>query len=482
MPADTYNPAVEFKAREDDVWQTVLGICRHLAHAGGRAHLVGGCVRDALLGRQLEDFDIEVFGLEAGRVRALVSELVPVDLVGAAFGVLKVRHLPIDISLPRRESKVGPGHRGFEIFSDPHLTVAEAAARRDFTINSMAYDLVREELLDPWNGAADLERRILRHTSERFVDDPLRVLRGMQLVARFELTPAPDTVALCRSMEREGLARERIFEEWRKLVLRGELLSAGLEFLRRTTWLRYFPELEALVDCPQDPQWHPEGDVWTHTLHVMDAFAASRLGEDWEDLVVGLACLCHDLGKPETTELEDGRWRSKGHEAAGERPTRTFLARLTNHERLVEGVVPLVLHHLKPDQLHRAGASDAAVRRLARKVGRIDRLLRVARADRRGRPPLPDDGFPAAAWLEERARALEVAAQSPLPLVKGRHLIERGLEPGPHFGSILEACFEAQLEGEFSELEGGLVFLDRLLAARSARSETAKQNEDPPAS
>lgn len=477
-----YNPAVEFRARVDRHWRVVQDICRRLAEAGGRAHLVGGCVRDALLGRELQDFDIEVFDLPAGRVREVVSELAPVDLVGESFGVLKLRHLPIDVSLPRRESKSGRGHRGFEIFSDPHLSVAEAAARRDFTINSMAWDPIAGELHDPWGGAADLERGILRHTSERFADDPLRVLRGMQLAARFELEPAAETVRLCRTMESEGLAGERIFEEWRKLVLRGRRISSGLDFLLHTTWLRYFPELEALVGCPQDPEWHPEGDVFTHTGHVMDAFARRRLREDHDDLVVGLACLCHDFGKPATTELEDGRWRSKGHEAQGEAPTRSFLARLTKHERLVEEVVPLVVHHLKPDQLYRDGSGDAAVRRLARKVGRIDRLLRVARADRLGRPPLPDDAFPAAAWLEERARALEVSARSPRPLVMGRHLIDRGREPGPHFGPLLEACFEAQLEGEFQDLEGGLAFLDRLLAERAVAGTPAaggaKQNGD----
>lgn len=457
---------MEFRARESSHWQTVLAICRRLAEAGGRAHLVGGCVRDALLGRELEDFDIEVFGLEAARVKELVAELVPVDLVGEAFGVLKVRHLPIDVSLPRRESKVGRGHRGFEVLSDPHLSVAEAASRRDFTINSMAYDPMAEQILDPWGGAADLDRRLLRHTSQRFVDDPLRVLRGMQLVARFELEAAAGTIRLCRTMESEGLARERVFEEWRKLILRGRKISAGLDFLRQTSWLRYFPELEQLVDCPQDPEWHPEGDAWVHTLYVMDAFAADRVEAEWEDLVVGFACLCHDLGKPATTERSDGRWRSKGHEAAGAEPTRSFLARLTNQERLVEEVLPLVLHHLKPDQLYRAQAGDAAVRRLARKVRRIDRLLRVVRADRLGRPPLPDDGFPAAVWLEGRARALEVASQEPRPLVQGRHLIDRGLEPGPHFGPLLEACFEAQLDGEFTDLAGGLSFLDRLLESR----------------
>jgi tRNA nucleotidyltransferase (CCA-adding enzyme) len=226
--------------------------------------------------------------------------------------------------------------------------------------------------------------------------------------------------------------------------------------------VRHFPELAALIDCPQDPQWHPEGDVWIHTLHVMDAFADERVGDDWEDLVVGFACLCHDFGKPRTTTREGTRIRSLGHESAGEEPTRAFLARMTRQVALAEEVVPLVLHHLKPRQLFDGNATEHAVRRLANKVGRIDRLARVARADAAGRPPLPPDDE-STSWLLERARALEVTDRRPKPLVLGRHLLARGLAPGPEMGALLDRCFEAQLDGAFTTLEEGLVWLDRIL-------------------
>jgi tRNA nucleotidyltransferase (CCA-adding enzyme) len=349
------------------------------------------------------------------------------------------------------------------VAADPWMSIAEAARRRDFTINAMSVDLATGELEDPFGGSADLRHGLLRHTSERFAEDPLRVLRGMQLAARFDLDTTPETIELCRSIPFEGLAPERVFEEWRKLVLKGKRISRGLAFLRDTGWVRHFPELARLIDCPQDPQWHPEGDVWVHTLHVMDAFARARTGDDWEDLVVGFACLCHDLGKPATTTREsDGRIRSRGHEAAGEAPTRSFLAAMTRQTALTDEVVPLVRHHLKPRQLFDAQASDAAVRRLADKVGRIDRLARVSRADSEGRPPLPTDDRDAD-WLLERARRLELENQRPTPLVLGRHLIERGLVPGPVFGPILDRCFEAQLDGVFTDLEGGLAHLDRVL-------------------
>jgi tRNA nucleotidyltransferase (CCA-adding enzyme) len=435
---------------------------RRVRAAGGRTLLVGGSVRDALLRLPVVDLDLEVFGVEPRRLRALLEEEWRVDEVGESFAVLKLRHHAIDVSLPRRERKTGSGHRDFEVAADPSMSVADAARRRDFTINAMAIDLESGELEDPFGGAADLERRLLRHTSERFVEDPLRVLRGMQMVARFELEVAPGTVELSRSIPFAGLAPERVFDEWRKLLLEGRSISRGLTFLRDTGWVRHFPELEALIGCPQDPQWHPEGDVWTHTLEVMDAFVREREGDPWEDLVVGFACLCHDFGKPATTRHEDGRIRSLGHESAGEPPTRSFLERMTRQTALADEVVPLVRHHLKPRQLFDAKASDAAVRRLADKVGRIDRLARVARADAAGRSPLPPDDE-SARWLLERARALELADRRPAPVVLGRHLIERGLEPGPGFGPILERCFEAQLDGLFTDLPGGLEHLDRLL-------------------
>lgn len=446
-------------------------ICRLVAGEGGRALVVGGCVRDAMLGFPGKDLDIEVYGLEPATLEEVLSRSFEIDLVGKSFGVIKVKGLPIDVALPRRESKAGLGHRAFEVLSDPRMSLEEAQSRRDFTINAMAYDPLTQEVIDHFGGRKDLAVRVLRHTSDRFAEDPLRVLRGMQFAARFELTVAPETVELCRGIEPEGLPAERLFEEWRKLILRGRRPSIGLTFLRGCGWVRYFPELGALIGCEQDPGWHPEGDVWTHTLHCMDAFAAERVGDDREDLVVGLAVLCHDFGKPATTERgDDGRIRSLRHEAAGEEPTRTFIARLTNQRDLADEVVPLVVNHLTPVQLYEGRSRDAAIRRLARRVGRIDRLVRVARADQRGRPPLPDDGFPAGEWLMERARNLKVEREGPKPIVMGRHLLELGLKPGPHFKPLLDQCFEAQINGEFDTLEGGMELARRLVERHRAEA------------
>jgi len=425
--------------------------------AGGEARLVGGCVRDALLGLPATDLDIEVYGIEAPALVELLCAQFGLDLVGKSFGVVRLRGLPIDVSLPRRESKRGQGHRGFEIHSDPHMDPREAAARRDFTINAIALDPSSGQLFDPFEGVSDLKKRVLRHTTEKFAEDPLRVLRGMQFVARFELRAAPETIELCRSIEPEGLAPERIFDEWKRLILLGARPALGLEFLRECGWIRHFPELEALIGCEQNPRWHPEGDVWTHTLHCMDVFAKERIGIEREDLIVGFAVLCHDLGKPATTLREaGGRVTAKNHESVGVDLARRFLARMSEEEKLIEEVAPLIAHHLAPLRLRGSEASDAAIRRLARRVGRIDRLVRVSRADQRGRPPMVVDDFEAGGWLLERARALGIDDRPPAPLLMGRHLIELGLEPGPRFGKVLEACFERQIEGQFDTLEGAL--------------------------
>ena len=300
-----------------------------------------------------------------------------------------------------------------------------------------------------------------------FSEDPLRVLRGMQFIARFNLQPAEETVQLCRNVPIEHLPPERLFEEWKKLILKGKTPSLGLHFLKHVNWLRHFPELESLVGCEQDPEWHPEGDVWVHTLHCMDAFARERIGDEWEDLVVGLAILCHDLGKPLTSyKSEDGRIRSPKHEPRGEKPTLSFLARMTNQTDLAEQVVPLVRRHLAPRVLYKDKASDGAIRRLARQVKRIDRLVRVAQADLEGRPPRQDE-FPEGPWLLERAEELKVKDSEPKPIVLGRHLVVLGLEPGPSFGPILEDCFEAQLDGEFDDEKNGLSYLDSLLEQKN---------------
>jgi tRNA nucleotidyltransferase (CCA-adding enzyme) len=420
--------------------------------------LVGGCIRDLVLGRQPHDLDIEISGLPPGRLHTLLTEHFSVQLVGKAFGVFKLQGLPIDISIPSRLLTGNESTTGLLRQSDPDMDIDEALARRDFTVNAMAWDPDTLEFRDPFNGRADLDVHVLRHISDCFTEDPLRVLRGMQLAARFGLTAAPETVALCKTLTQDGQPSERLWQEWKKLLLQGVKPSLGLQFLSDCDWLRFYPELAALQGCEQDPVWHPEGDVWIHTLHCLDWFALECTGNQQDDLIIGLGILCHDFGKPATTTMDYGRITSRGHEPQGEAPTRRFLERLTNQNDLINEVVPLVLYHLRPRALFDANASDSAVRRLAKQVQRIDRLVRVARADHAGRPPKPFDGFPAGSWLLERARRLEVEDQAPTPLVTGRHLLELGMLPGPRLGEVLDDCYEAQLDGEFTDADQGIAY------------------------
>jgi tRNA nucleotidyltransferase (CCA-adding enzyme) len=451
---------------EPDLLAKSIKLAKLFQDAGGNLLLVGGTVRDLIMGQSPSELDIEARGLTIDQIKDLLSPSYKFNEVGKAFGVLKLKGHPIEIALPRTEIKSGSGHKGFSITADPHLPYTKAVQRRDFTINAIGLDPLNGNFLDPCDGKKDISQKILRHIGPAFGEDPLRVLRGAQFIARFDLSPTKETLEVCRSMQMEDLPAERIYEEWKKLLLKGVNLSAGLNFIKDTNWTNYFPELNDLIGCKQDPEWHPEGDVWVHTLHCLDAFARERIGEEWEDLVVGFAILCHDLGKPLTTKIgEDGRIRSPMHEPEGETPTRSFLSRLTEQVDLHEEVVPLVQRHLTPRTFYKDQASDGAIRRLAGKVKRIDRLVRVAAADIAGRPPRKDE-FPEGPWLLKRAEELEVKDSEPKPIILGRHLIDRGLKPGLEFSPILEQCFEKQLDGTFRDLNGGLSFLDHLLESR----------------
>ncbi len=426
----------------------LLELCERVRTAGGRAFAVGGCVRDSALDRPAKDIDVEVFGLSPEALGDLLVGSLHAHRVGRSFPIFHLHPLGIDVAVPRRA--------GSREAWDDTATPESAALRRDFTCNAVALDPLTGEVIDPLKGLADLRAGVLRHASERFGEDPLRVLRAMQLVARFSLTPTPGTEAMCRGLVDAELPMERVFGEWRRLLIDGVRIGSGLHFLRRIGGLAGLPELAALVDCPQDPKWHPEGCVFTHTCHALDAFAREKTGDPREDLIVGLAVLCHDLGKPSTTETRDGRITSRQHDQAGVALTRQLLGRWTQESELIHDVCLLVAEHLMPVQLHKGGAGAAAIRRLSRRVGRIDRLVRVARADQFGRPPLPAEEFPAGDWLLQRAAELEVVSAPPIPLLRGRDLIALGLKPGPEFKRILEASYQAQLDGEISNSDEAL--------------------------
>ncbi|OLD65603.1 MAG: hypothetical protein AUI52_07040 [Acidobacteria bacterium 13_1_40CM_2_68_10] len=466
----------------------ILELCRSLRAEGGQAFLVGGWVRDLEMLRlqgvpgmpAAEEFDLEVYGLPTDRLAFVLGRYGEVRLVGQSFAVYKlVPRQPehaggaavpaIDISLPRRDTKVAPGHRGFEVQGDPNLSQKDATRRRDFTVNAMMYDPLAGRTIDHWSGLDDLRSRVLRAVDpSTFVEDSLRVLRAVQLAARLEFSIDPATVDLCRRIDLSDLPAERIWGEFEKLLLKARRPSIGLEWADRLRVVgSLFPELQALKGCPQEKEWHPEGDVWTHTLMAIDRAKAEIDGLPKEKaLAVMLAVICHDFGKPATTAVVDGRIRSYEHEEAGIPPTRAFLDRLnvrTLHGYdLREQVVQLVAHHLTPSHYfkNRENVGDGAFRRLARKL-EPDLLYRVSRADCLGRTG--DFSTEAQEWFIGKVRALSVESRPPRPILMGRHLLEMGLKPGPIIGRVTKAVYEKQLDGQVKDLEDATREARRLL-------------------
>ncbi|MEO1266855.1 MAG: HD domain-containing protein [Myxococcota bacterium] len=424
--------------------------------AGGEVWIVGGAVRDRLLGRPRNDIDVEVYGLDLDTLERVLRRRYTVSRVGIAWPILKVTvpglNKPIDVSLPRRFK---PGH-GF--VADPQATHAQACACRDTTINAMIEHPETGHVIDPMGGRLDLEQRCLRAADpSSFLGDPLRVLRVVRQAATLGFTVDPGLMALCRQASLAGVAGERIGEEWRRLLMESERPSVGLDLLRQTHQLE--PELEALVGVPQDPVWHPEGDVWVHTCHVVDAAAhiARREGLEGDaQQVLIWAALCHDLGKATTTVHRQGRWSAPGHAAAGVPLAQALMERLDVPSRVIRQVLPLVREHMCHIHLR---LESRQVRRLARRLGHA--TVRVwgwlVEADHSGRPPLAPSA--PAQPIVDLARHMGLADQAPAPLVLGRHLIAVGLQPGPWFGPVLEQAFQAQLDGHFETVEEGLRFV-----------------------
>jgi len=456
-------------------------ISKRLYEYNAKAIVVGGSVRDHFLKLPIKDYDIEVYGLDnMEKLEKILSEFGSVNLVGKSFGVLKFVHEKeeYDFSFPRLESKIAKGHRGFEVQTDGKMDFKTAAKRRDFTINAMGYDVEAKAFLDPFDAQEDIKNKILRHIDDdSFVEDPLRVYRAVQFCARFEYALADETNVLCKEMIEKGmleeLPKERVYGEWKKLLLKAKKPSLGFELMRELGALQYFLELQDIINVPQDPNWHPEGDVWVHTLMSIDAMAQlCRSGcshpddenEDKQKLKFMFAILCHDFGKASTTAFDEekGRLRAIGHEAAGVEPTKRFMYRLTSEHDFIESILPLVEYHLQPSQFYKNGAKSKAIRRLATKVN-IEELVIVAKADFLGRTSKEalSGRYKAGEWLLEKAKDLKVQNKPLDNLLQGRDLIALGLKPSPEFARILDEVYELQLEGTICSKDEALLYVKK---------------------
>ena len=438
-----------------DLPPDVFRVGEALRSAGGRPFLVGGWVRDALLGDTgMQDYDVEVFGIPMERLPKVLRPMGSVHAVGRHFGVLKLktREAAYDISVPRRESNIGKGHKAFLVETDPSMDFDAAAARRDFTINAMGYDFFAEELHDPWGGGEDLQNRLLRHVGPAFSEDPLRVLRALQFAGRFEMEIDPETLALCRTLDLGDLPRERLWEEIKKLLLQAPRPSRGLIFAESLGIFPYFPELSGIAHPTSSQEGSLSGGTlpsanlspWEGTLAMLDHGAELRQGNEREDLVLMMAALCH--------RMDD--FPESGGSAS-------FLERLTHERQMLEGVAALLADLATPGAFFasKGEISQGQIRRLALRLS-LPFLVRAATAQYR----VHDRGvFEAGAWLKERALALGVWDGPPEPILKGRHLLQQGFQPGPKVGEWVRRAFEYQLDGGFDTLDGALAWIDAQL-------------------
>ncbi|MBN1356690.1 polynucleotide adenylyltransferase [bacterium] len=460
-------------------WDHLLRLAFDIKDLGGRALMVGGAVRDRLMGLPAADYDLEIFGLNLDDLKRVCRRHGRISVVGASFAVLKLAFKDgsvIDVSVPRREILSGSGHRDFRIDADPGMSYREAAMRRDLTVNAISQDPLTGEIIDPVSGRKDLEKKLLRHISPRFGEDPLRILRVIRLSAQLDFTIADETLELCRSMTSAGLLaalpRERIAEEIRKLFVNGRpgaIFRAMTDARTIGLYKSLFHEVHSLSGVPQDTRYHAEGDCLTHTLLAIDraAWVAERDGlDDARRYILCLAALCHDLGKPVTTRIEfDGSITTHGHDKAGPAPAAALMARITEAKQVTLQVTALVKNHMRPLYLAQlAAVTDAAVRRLARDIhpASLSDLCRLVEADTLASHSIDGtDKLNAHVFLRERAEKLGVEGHPPPPLLQGRDLIRLAREGrlpsrfqrgGRHFKPILEEIYEAQLDGSVTSV------------------------------
>lgn len=447
----------------------IVKLSETLLENGARPFIVGGYVRDFFLDKESKDIDIEVYGVSSlDKLKSVLKTLAPVHEVGKNFGVLKIslEGYDIDISLPRTEIKTAKGHKGFHVQTNGYLDFNTASRRRDFTMNAIGYDIKTDFFIDPHGGREDIEKGIIRHVDDKsFVEDPLRVLRAVQFVARFNFTLETNTLKLCQKMVKDKmlneLPKERIFEEYKKLLLKANKPSQGFQLLDELGAL--YPELKEIQGVKQDKTFHPEGDVWTHTMMSIDAMAELKTGDNKRDLMLLLATLCHDLGKAEATEVIKGKVHSIGHEnILG--PTKSLLDKLSDEKALFETISPLIKEHLIPSQLYTQQSKDPAIRRLSTRVN-IEDLVILARADHFGRTTVDakKKRYPAGDWLLKKAKSLKVENEKPGAILLGRHLIEAGLKPGEKFKVILDEAYENQLDANITDEQSALKWLKTYL-------------------
>ena len=422
---------------EPDIPGRLLSIAGDIRSAGGRAFLVGGWVRDALLGKDCRDYDIEVYDLTQDELVPILKKYGRTNLVGKAFGVihLAMKGLSLDFSFPRTESKVGYGHRGFVVHTDEKLSFKEAALRRDFTINAMGMELPELTLCDPYGGIDDLKKGLLRHVGPAFVEDSLRILRGVQFASRFALTLSPETVELCRTLTLADLSVERLFEEFKKWLLKPGKPSLGLRAFLDIRLDEFFPEV-----FPLRESWEDLGEMLDNMENARRALVAegNALSESQSMEFAFASFLC---GNPETSLK--------------------FLERITNESHLLKNV-PLLLGAYSALPL--GIVSDVpSLRRLAVKLDGLKLLCLLVKATpRKFYAAAGDAEFPEKLW--QAAADFDLLDIAPQPYLTGKMLMELGVKPGKQMGEIIKQSFELQLDGKIKNVDDAVAWARERLA------------------
>lgn len=417
-------------------------------NAGGRAFYVGGCVRDKALGCQNKDIDIEVHGISEEELEKILSEFGNIKFFGSSFGVYSISGINADISLPRSERKIGNGHRDFEIVVDPFIGIKEAARRRDFTINAIMEDILTGEIIDPFNGSSDMCAGIIKHVDDKtFIEDPLRVLRAAQFSARFDFKIAPETIELCKTIDLSALSSERIEIEMKKALLKSKKPSLFFENLRKMNQLGYwFKELEQLIDLEQNPDYHPEGDVWTHTMIVLDNAAKFR-HEVSDAYSFMLFALMHDLGKIETTEIIDGKIHSYNHEVVGVEIAERLLERVCHEKKVKNYILKSIPLHMRPSMLFESKSKIKKTNKLFDEAVEPKDLIYFSLCDKHietSKEELEKKEF-----LFKRLRVYEEIMEQ--PYIAGKDLLELGFKSGVELGKMLELAHKLRLAGVSKE-------------------------------
>lgn len=421
--------------KSQDTFDIVKQIAQLLEDKGGKALLVGGCVRDSIMGIPSKDFDLEVYNLSCDEIKDALAGYFELDLVGMSFGVMKVKHFDIDIALPRTENKTGLGHKGFMVEMNPNLSFALAAARRDFTVNAIMQNPLTNEIIDPWGGLQDINNKVLKHVSSHFSEDPLRVLRGMQFVGRFNFTCDKSTLDLCKTLSQNELAKERLAQEWEKLLIKGTNLSSGLKFLVDCQWIKFYPILDKLYQKSAKDNFI----VWDRLLAKVDHATLYRTGNYDDDLILMVAALCQEF----SSSLE----------------VREFISQIWNKNTLLEYVVLFLENLPQAKELSNPEAPEGQLRRLALKIKKVPLFLQVVKAvtsNMNGDNSLSEQ-------LYNNFKRLNIHINPPEPIIQGRHLMALGIPSGPKMGKVLKQCFEAQLDGVFNNLEDGLGYLHNFI-------------------